>query len=1107
MSLGKRSPIAYMDHREFNEPPALLALVAGLAATGVVFIGLRGLEQDKLELNFQKQAEARTRVVQQQMDDAVQVIKTINKLFATVQPISREQFHEFTQPIVLRYPYIQALNVHHYVLESERPEYEKTLQALIPGKAMMELRSGTLTPAPSREKHYVVDYVEPLKGNEPALGLDVTANGALMEAVRHSTDTGEAVATRLLTLVQGGGRLHGFLVVMPIYRPGMPLTSPETRREAMIGDTAAVFNAYNLIEKILAKNELLDDPSIVMSVYAAAQADETALAFRSGKLVQPMRATWLSSLFVDRPRTLTHSFDVAGKRWTIQVSEEPGAVQARTHGSMVALAAGILISVLFASYMLALARRSQRVQNLVDQRTTELREANALLVDDIAARKRAEEGLQLRHRAIEASPNAVILTSAAAPLFPIEYVNPAFERITQYTNSESIGRSLNMLWGDDLDQNALNELRTAFRELRDSHAILRTYAKDGRLIWSEIHVAPVRDESGEASHFVVSLMDVSSTKRYQAELEFQANRDTLTGLANRNLLRDRLAQATAFSLRYGHAVWLLFINLDRFKFVNDTLGHKAGDQLLKDMARRMQDAVRETDTVARLSADEFVIILPERADEKLAPAAIQRIMDAIARPAVIEGYEFVVGSSVGVSVCPSDGADPELLIKHAGIAMYRAKETGRNNFQFYTSSMNERAMERLRLESDLRSAVERCEFVLHYQPQVGVETNVVLGVEALIRWQHPALGLVAPGRFIQLAEEMGLIVPIGTWVIRTACRQSILWQKEGLGEIRVAVNLSARQFYQQDLVSTIVDILKETGLPPHLLELELTESMMMADVENAAQILHSLKKIGVHLSIDDFGTGYSSLAYLKRFPIDLLKIDQSFVRDITVDADDAAIATSIISLAHSLRLEVIAEGVETEAQLAYLRRHGCDYMQGYYFSRPIPAEEISVLLASRAIRSPALTPSSDKTVLLVDDEMDMLLLLKEVLEMEGYDVLAAPSAHEALDLLARHEVQVIVSDQVMNDMSGSELLNRVKMLYPEVVRIMLSGHSGGASVIEAINQGQIFRYLTKPFDRINLCMNIREAFRHYSALRHGMALTQSTLDKQASRGSKARAPV
>ncbi|NEX60489.1 EAL domain-containing protein [Noviherbaspirillum galbum] len=1078
-----------MNHRRsplFLSLSAVMALASGMVATTVVFLGLRSLEQDRLNFEFRQRAETRIRVVQQQLDDTVQVVKILNKLFYTVQPISREQFHEFTLPLVKRHSYIQAFNFHRYIPEEQRAAYEQELQRLIPAARMMEMSGDTLNPAPARPRHYVVDYIEPLPGNEAALGLDVFNNATLMETVRSATDSGEAAATRLLTLVQGGGRVRGFLVVMPVYRAGMPLDTVEQRRAAMVGDTAAVFNASGLINKILAQNELLDDPSITMHVYAADKPDEDALAFRSGSRPASPAASpgaeWLQ-LLARKPQLLTHQFDVAGRRWTIQVGEDHLAIPVKTRGSSYALAGGILISILLAAYLHAIARRSRQVQDLVEQRTAQLSEANAMLIDDIAARKRAEEGLQLRHRAIEASPNAVILTSAEAPLFPIEYVNPAFERITGYGPADTIGRSMNMLWGDDHDQPELTELRAAVRELRDSHAILRTYTKSGDQFWSHIHVAPVRDETGNPSHFVVSLMDISATKRYQAELEFQANRDTLTGLANRNLLRDRLAQATAFSQRYGQPVWLLFINLDRFKFINDTLGHKAGDQLLKTMAQRMQDAVRETDTVARLSADEFVMILPERSDNKLVPATIQRIMDAIAGPTVIEGYEFVIGSSVGVAVCPGDSVEPEALIKYAGIAMYRAKETGRNNFQFYTSSMNERAMERLRLEGDLRNAVERGEFVLHYQPQVSVDNNQVVGVEALIRWQHPTLGLVSPARFIQIAEEMGLIVPIGAWVMRTACRQSMAWQREGYGEVRVAVNLSARQFYQQDLATTIFDILQETGLPPHLLELELTESMMMADVEHAALLLRKLKTLGVQLSIDDFGTGYSSLAYLKRFPIDLLKIDQSFVRDITVDPDDAAIVTSIISLAHSLRLDVIAEGVETEAQLAYLRRHGCDYMQGYYFSRPVPAPEVAHMLTQRKERAPALPAVSGRTVLLVDDDVDMLVLLKEVLELEAYEVLVAESAHEALDQLARNEVHVIVSDQLMGGMNGSELLNRVKILYPDVVRLILSGESGGDTVIDAVNQGQVFRYLTKPIDRSKLCAHLRDAFRHHAAMR------------------------
>ncbi|MDQ7968664.1 MAG: GGDEF domain-containing phosphodiesterase, partial [Oxalicibacterium faecigallinarum] len=321
-----------------------------------------------------------------------------------------------------------------------------------------------------------------------------------------------------------------------------------------------------------------------------------------------------------------------------------------------------------------------------------------------------------------------------------------------------------------------------------------------------------------------------------------------------------------------------------------------------------------------------------------------RLTDAIAQPLTIDRQDFVTRSSVGVSVYPADGVEPETLIKHADIAMYRAKETGRNNFQFYTSEMNERALERLRIEGDLRLAIERDEFLLYYQPQVDLVSKKIIGVEALIRWQHPELGMVPPARFISLAEETGLIVPIGNWVIREACRQSKVWQDEGFIGLRTAVNLSARQFAQQNLVQSIQDALTTTSLLPASLEIELTESLVMADVEQAIGILRDMKTLGVQLSIDDFGTGYSSLSYLKRFPIDVLKIDRSFVNDITTDPDDAAIVTSIISLAHSLRLSVIAEGVETREQLDYLQQHGCDQIQGYFFSRPVTAEFMTQML-------------------------------------------------------------------------------------------------------------------------------------------------------------------
>jgi len=928
---------------------AVVAMVLGLVCTTAVFVGLRRLEHDKVDLDFQQRANVRTVTLQQQLTQTVQLLKILNQFFATVEPVSREQFRIFTEPLLQRHPYVQAFNFHRFVADGERDAYVAGMQHQFPGYAMKRMKEGGTVPAEPRERHLVVDYIEPMRGNEAAFGLDVSHNGPLLAALDRAIETGQESSTGLITLAQGGGKLRGFLVLMPVYRHGVPLDTMEARRKATIGDTAAVFNAADLIDKILRANGLLEDAAIGVSVYAAATLDESFLAYRTGpRPFQSNAQSWLPGWIVyDHPDEIVHNFDIAGRTWRVVISAQQRLFTAQNDGSLNVLIGGVLFSILLAAFAHVLASRSRRIHKLVAQRTAELRQANELLVEDIAARKRAEEGLQLRQRAIDASANAIIITSALPPKYPIEYVNPAFERITGYTAGDVLGRSCSLLWADDRDQPEIQEILAAARERRETHAILRNYGKNGRMFWSDIYLAPVRDESDEVNHFVVALYDITATKRYQAELEFQANRDTLTGLANRSLLLDRLRQASAYAERYGHPVWVLFLNLDRFKFVNDTLGHRAGDQLLNIVAQRLRDAVRDSDTIARLSADEFVLLLPERTEDNLSPVVVQRIMEAIAQPIVIEGYEFVMGCCIGIAVCPGDGSDADTLIKHAGIAMYRAKETGRNNFQFYTPAMNERAMERLRLEGDLRNALEREEFVLHYQPQADLGTGGILGVEALIRWRHPVLGAVSPARFIGLAEEMGLIVPIGNWVLRTACRQSMEWLRAGFGPVRVAVNLSPRQFYQQDLVSTIKDILDETGLAPRLLELELTESMMMNDVEHAVGILHNLKAIGVHLSIDDFGTGYSSLAYLRRFPIDLLKIDQSFVRDLTVDPDDAAIVASIISLAHSLRLKVIAEGVETEAQLTYLQRHGCDYMQGYFFSRPMPAEDCEELLRNR----------------------------------------------------------------------------------------------------------------------------------------------------------------
>ncbi|MFL6563753.1 MAG: putative bifunctional diguanylate cyclase/phosphodiesterase [Burkholderiales bacterium] len=442
-------------------------------------------------------------------------------------------------------------------------------------------------------------------------------------------------------------------------------------------------------------------------------------------------------------------------------------------------------------------------------------------------------------------------------------------------------------------------------------------------------------------------------KRYQLQLEHQANYDALTGLPNRTLLNDRLRQSV-YGQRLRRAVAVAVIDLDNFKFVNNSLGHAIGDRLLKAMAERLRGMLRDGDTVARLGGDEFVLILNDQSSEEVIYRAMQRIADELARPLEIDGKELVVTCSAGISLYPQDGPDVETLLKNADAAMYRAKEQGRNNFQFFTTEMNERVNERLALESALRRALERCELVLHYQSRVDLATGAISGAEALLRWLHPDWGLVRPARFVPLAEETGLILPIGEFVLLDACRQTRAWIDAGLAPGLTSVNLSARQFRDDGLVRKVSRVLEETGLHPQSLELELTESTLMHDVDAAIATLQGLKSLGVSLSVDDFGTGYSSLSYLENLPIDKLKIDRSFVRDIGADSgeNEGMLAQAIISLGHNLGLRVVAEGVETDAQVRFLRRAACDEVQGFFYGEAVAPAQHATLLA-RASRKRA----------------------------------------------------------------------------------------------------------------------------------------------------------
>jgi diguanylate cyclase (GGDEF)-like protein len=463
----------------------------------------------------------------------------------------------------------------------------------------------------------------------------------------------------------------------------------------------------------------------------------------------------------------------------------------------------------------------------------------------------------------------------------------------------------------------------------------------------------VRDETGRVTHVVSIVNDVTERVRYESDLAHRANHDSLTGLANRNLLDDRLDQAIAGAHRYGRLMGVVYLDLDHFKIINDSLGHRAGDVLLRQVADRLLHVVRDVDTVARAGGDEFVIVLYDADGGDDVLSTMQRVQAAMTAPFHVEGQELHVNCSMGASVYPRDGTDAQALLKNADAAMYHAKEQGRNGYHCYTATMDTSPGTRLATVQGLRRAIENGDFELHYQPLVCATDGTIVGAEALLRWRHPEDGLVPPSQFIRVAEETGLIVPIGDWVLDTACAQNARWQAEGYPRIVVAVNLSARQFHHDDMAEVVRRALRRHGLKAGWLELELTESVLMKNVSDAAATLAELSALGVRLALDDFGTGYSSLAYLKRFPFHKLKIDQSFVRDISRDADDAAIVRAVIAMAQGLGLRVIAEGVETREQRDFLRAHGCDELQGHLLGKPMPAEAFTALLARQSARAAA----------------------------------------------------------------------------------------------------------------------------------------------------------
>jgi len=574
---------------------------------------------------------------------------------------------------------------------------------------------------------------------------------------------------------------------------------------------------------------------------------------------------------------------------------------------------------------------------------------------------------------------------------------------------------------------------------------------------------------------LVHLEDVSDQHELQEKVSFLANYDALTGLPNRELLKDRMKQAFSFGERRGSLLAVVFIDLDSFKPINDSLGHEMGDSLLQAAAERLKQSIRPGDTLARLSGDEFVALLPDLAHYSDAALVTERMLGAMSKPFEIGNNELHISASAGIATTDIFDQEPLLLVRQADMAMYEAKKLGRNNYQWFDNSLDAEILKALKIRNALQSGIANKQFELHYQPVFNLHNNELIGCEALVRWNHPSMGLVSPVDFISVAENTGQIVPLSRWILHRACKDFKKVKDLMAPGAVISVNISAIHLLRTEFVTDISNALAAAGLEARYLQLEMTETVMVDHPELAIEKLTELKAMGVRIALDDFGTGYSSLSYLKSLPVDVVKVDRSFINELVNHRHDAAITEAIISMAHHLRLKVIAEGVETSAQRDYLRRCGCDAMQGFLLARPMPKITLTEFLESYKATIEQDDKELTPRILVVDDEDNVRKSLRRLLVRDGYQVLTANGAQEGFDILAQNRIDVVISDHRMPNMTGVDFMTHTRSMYPDTARIVLTAYQDEEALSKAVNEGEVFRFLTKPWDDEKLRQVVREA--------------------------------
>jgi len=912
-----------------------MILTAGIVLTLFLTYMVRQWERAIVYSHFELSAQSITAELQRQIDASLEVIHSVAGLYATDRNVTRDEFRLFVQEPLLQHHEIRAIEWLPRVNKADRHKFEQ--EARRDGFNHFNFTEiatdGALQPAGERAVYFPSYYVEPYNGNEAELGYDHASDPKRIKALSQALQAGSMVSSEMMELVQEKYGSSGFLVLVPVYDKIKNVVLDGRTSKHIKGFILGVYVIRDIVHNIFWSANvsevnfwIFDNSSHIKNNFLFLFPDYQENKYATKK-----------SIAQDAGFYIENKLNLPGRSWSIVFT--PSSFFLNYHkmwGAWFVFISGLGLSALLSIYLFSRTKRENKIEYLANR----LASSNNQLAKQIQKRRRTEVHMIKLSSALEQTADAVLITDFKGF---IEYVNPAFETITGYRQNEIVGKKPNILKSGRHNDAVYATLWKTLLKGEVYQNILVNKKKNGDLYYEEKTITPLKDNLGNIASFISTGKDITDRMRAQERLHFLAYHDVLTELPNRALFLERINHAITQRRNENAKLAVLFIDLDRFKHINDTLGHSFGDLLLKSLAQRISQHIRKSDTLARFGGDEFAILIENVKKIADINAFIAKLIKSVADPFIIKDHELFITLSIGVSSFPEDGLDADSLLKNADTAMYRAKEHARTSFQYYSSEMNARAKERLHMQTRLHHALDNHQFLIHYQPQYNVQTQSLVGIEALLRWNHPERGLIYPVHFINLLEETGLIIPVGKWVLRTACEQASRWRRQYQRDFRMSINLSPRQLSESDLAMYITNLLDELHLPSECLELEITENVLMADDPNVIRNLNTLRANEVRLAIDDFGTGYASLNYLKRIPISTLKIDRSFVQDLPNRSGDSAIVSAIINLANSLSLDVVAEGVESLEQKDFLFDLDCHVMQGNLYGKPIACSQSAEL--------------------------------------------------------------------------------------------------------------------------------------------------------------------